>query len=230
MPRLISCSAALVLLLGACGNEEPEVQIPPGSDTNITADDPERAEEAVSEPASEGEATTVDPYDYLMPDGSTASFLGEGIEYANFTLRTVYLEGEHVAVYENNGGTVALRVYRLSEDAIELVEEQVEFYEDYTATREELEALEPIRTYLTFPLESGMVIGERTVVETETTVETPYKNFEQVVVLESKGEQDSLSRSYFAEGYGEIKREYRMQEEGQEEFVVTSVLEELETE
>ncbi|WP_223634259.1 hypothetical protein [Planococcus sp. 4-30] len=230
MPRLLSCSLALVLLLGACGNEEPEVQIPPGSDTNITADDPERAEEAVSEPASEEEAATVDPYDYFMPDGSTASFLGEGNEYASFTLRTVYLEGEHVAVYEDNGGTVALRVYRLSEDAIELVEEQVEFYEDYTATREELEALEPIRTYLTFPLESGTVIGERTVVETDATVETPFKNFEQVVVLEREGEEDSLSRSYFAEGYGEIKREYRMQEEGQEEFVVTSVLEELETE
>lgn len=126
MPRRLGCSLALLLLLGACGNEEPEVQIPPGSDTNITADDPESAEEAISEPASEEEAATVDPYDYFMPDGSTASFLGEGNEYASFTLRTVYLEGEHVAVYEDNGGTVALRVYRLAEDAIELVEEQVE--------------------------------------------------------------------------------------------------------
>lgn len=230
MPRLLGCSLALVLLLGACGNEEPEVQIPPGSDTNITADDPESAEEAISEPASEEGGATVDPYDYFMPDGSTASFLGEGNEYASFTLRTVYMEGDHVAVYEDNGGTAALRVYRLSEDAIELVEEQVEFYEDYTATLEELEALEPIRTYLTFPLESGTVIGERTVVETDATVETPFQNFEQVIVLESEGTEGSIVKTYFAEGYGEVKREFRMQEEDQEEFVVTSVLEELETE
>ena len=230
MTRLMVYSLALLLLLGACGTEEPEVQIPPGSDTNITADDPEQTEEAVNEPASEEEAVTLDPYAYFMPDGSTASFLGEGNEYASFTLRTDYLEDDHVAVYEDNGGTVMLKVYRLEEDTIELVLEQGEFYEDYTATAEELEALEPIRTYLTLPLESGAIIGEWTVVETDAAVETPFENFEQVIVLESEGADGSIVRTYFAEGYGEIKREFRMQEEGQEEFVVTSVLEELETE
>lgn len=230
MPRIVIYSLTLLLLMGACGNEDPEVQIPPGSDTNVTADDPERAEEAVDEPAAEEEEATVDPYDYFMPDGSTAAFLGEGNEYASFTLRTVYLDGEHVAVYEDNGGTVMLKVYRLSEETIDLVMEQGEFYEDYSATAEELEALEPIRTYLTFPLEIGTVIGERTVIETDAAAETPFENFEQVTVLESEGEEGSIVKTYFAEGYGEIKREFRMQEEGQEEFVVTSVLEELETE
>jgi len=173
---------------------------------------------------------TLDPSAYFMPDGSTASFLGEGNEYASFTLRTDYLEDDHVAVYEDNGGTVMLKVYRLGEDAIELVLEQGEFYEDYAATAEELEALEPIRTYLSFPLETGTAIGQRTVVETDAVVETPFQDFEQVTVLESEETEGSVAKTYFAEGYGEIKREFRMQEEGQDEFVVTSVLEELETE
>ncbi len=224
MPRLIICSLALILVMGACGNEDPEVQIPPGSDTNVTADDPERAEEAVDEPAN------VDPYSYFMPDGSRATFLGEGNEYASFTLRTVYLEGEHVAVYEDNGGTVMLKIYRLNEETIDLVMEQGEFYEDYSAAAEELEALEPIRTYLRFPLEIGTDIGERTVIETDAIVETPFKDFEQVTVLESEGEEGSIIKMYFAEGYGEVKREFRMQEEEQEEFVVTSVLEKVEME
>ena len=230
MPRLVIWSFALILFMGACGTEDPEVQIPPGSDTNVTADDPERAEEAADEPAAEEEIATVGPYDYFMPDGSTATFLGEGNEYASFTLRTVYLEGEHIAVYEDNGGTVMLKVYRLSKEKIDLVLEQGEFYEDYSATAEELEALGPIRTYLTFPLEIGTVIGERTVIETDAIVETPFENFEQVTVLESGGEEGSIVKTYFAEGYGEVKREFRMQEEEQEEFVVTSVLEKIETE
>lgn len=230
MPRAIVCSLAMVLLMGACGNEEPEVPTPPESDAGITAEDPERAEEAVGEPAAEEEEAMADPYEYFMPDGSAASFLGEGNEYASFTLRTVYLEGEHVAVYEDNGGTVMLKVYRLGEDIIELVLEQGEFYEDYTATAEELDALKPIKAYLIFPLKTGTVIGEQTVTATDAAVETPYENFEQVVVLESEETEGAIVKTYFAEGYGEIKREFRMQEEGQEEFVVTSVLEKIETE
>lgn len=79
-------------------------------------------------------------------------------------------------------------------------------------------------------MEIGTDIGERTVIETDAIVETPFKDFEQVTVLESEGEEGSIIKMYFAEGYGEVKREFRMQEEEQEEFVVTSVLEKVEME
>lgn len=222
MPKLLLFSLVVLVMMTACGKEDPEVQSP--TETTVTEDN---SEQAVDEPSVEQE---VDPADFFMPDASIASFLGEGNEYASFTLRTVYMDATHVAVYEDNGGTVMLKVYRIGKDEIVLVKEQAEFYEEYTATAEELEALEPVRTYLAFPLEAGDVVDEQTIFETDALVETPFKKFEQVIVLEREETDDSVNKTYFAKGYGEIKREFRMQEEGQEEFVVTSVLEDIKTE
>ncbi|RNF38364.1 hypothetical protein [Planococcus salinus] len=235
MKKMTIAAGMLALLtLSACGDDappEPEVQIPAGSDTNVTDEDPEQVEEAIEEEASEeelgeSEGENVDPYAFFMEDGTTATYEGKGIEYAALSIRTEYLEEDHIALYEDNGGTILLRVYRLSEDKVELVKEEPEFYEEYTATAEELSALEPISTYLEFPIEEGNKMNGRTIVETGATVETPYDTFEDAIVIENKSES-SVSRSYITEGFGEVKREF-LSEEGEEEFVVTSSLETIE--
>lgn len=229
---------ALMLLLGGCGNDEPDVQSPPDSEANGTEDEPEEAEpveeqeepaeEEPEEPAEEPGDEPIDPLSFFMSDGSTAHFEGVGNEYATLVLRTDYLEEGYVAQYEDNGGTTTLRVYRLSDDRIDLVKEEGEFYDDYTPTFEELEALEAIATYLEFPLEEGNTIGDRTVIETGATVETPYETFEDAIVLESTSQENATNRWYYVEGFGEVKREYVAQEEGEEEFSVTSSLESVE--
>ncbi len=61
-----------------------------------------------------------------------------------------------------------------------------------------------------------------------TTLETPYQTFENVFVLEETSE-DFINRKYFVEGFGEVKRESIMQIEGEEDFIVTSTLEKIET-
>lgn len=226
MPK-ITFVCILILLLTACGTNSLSEQNPPELDNDVTEDN---KKDPVGESTSEEELAIEDPFEFFMPDASTATFLGEGNEYASFTLRTVYLDEEHIATYEDNGGTVILKVYRIGDNAVEIVKQQAEFYEEFTASSEELKTLQPIRTYLTFPLDVGMVISDWTVTEKNANVETPFENFENVIVLENEEAKNTLNKTYFAEGYGEVKREFRMQEEGQVEFVVTSVLESIEME
>lgn len=217
---------SLLLLIGACGDEESNVP------ENDTPENETETPEAVDEPsdeqtADEEEAEEIDLTAYFMEDGTMAHFKGDGNEYAELNIRTEYLEEDYVAVYEDNGGTTILRVYRLADGRIDLVEEQPEFYEDYTATAEELNALEPISTYLETPIEMGNQIKGMEVIELDVTVETPFETFENAVVLEQVNDEGSINRSYFVEGYGEVKREFIMEEEDNT-FTVTSSLETIE--
>jgi hypothetical protein len=227
MKRLQTVGAiALLFVLNACGSEPvmPEVRTPePETEIPEEMEQPAGEEAAAEEPAEEA----TDLYVYFMEDGTTAKFKGEGNEFAAITLRTDYLEGKHVAVYEDNGGTTVLQVYRLGDGRIDLVKEEPEFYEEYTPTLAELQALEPISLFLELPIEKGDKIKGMTVIEKDAQVETPYKNFEQAILLESTSEEGAVSRAYLVEGFGEVKREFRMGE-GEEEFVVTSSLEAIE--
>ncbi|MBZ5200545.1 hypothetical protein HU147_04860 [Planomicrobium chinense] len=215
--------SVIVLLLSACGSEpvmpevgtpEPETEIPENVD-QVAGTDTE---------AEEADGNSADLYAYFMEDGTTAKFKGEGNEYAAITLQTTYLPEGHIAVYEDNGGTVILRVYRLGDGQVELVKEEQEFYEEYTPTKEELQALEPISLYYKLPIEAGDEVKGMTVIQTDAQVETPYRNFDQAILLERTSEDGALLRSYFVEGFGEVKREFRMTE-GDEEYIVTSSLE-----
>lgn len=221
---------ALVLTVAGCGTQDTVTE-EPAEDTaqEDAVQEEEASEETPAESTSgdshDSEEATVDPYDYFLEDGSTARFEGYGNEFAEFTLRTDYMEANHVATYEENGGTVVLRVYRLHDDRIELVKQEGEFYDEYTASFEELEALDVISTYLEFPIEEGQEIGDATVVETGTSLETPYQNFDGVFMLESfEGEDGAVNRNYFVEGYGEVKREFRGNVDDPDEMAVTSTL------
>lgn len=223
---------ALMLTVAGCGTqdtvtEEPEedtVQEEATQDEATEAEQEETPAEGTSGDSHDGGQAAVDPYDYFLEDGSIARFEGYGNEFAEFTLKTDYMEANHVATYEDNGGTVVLKVFRLHEDRIELVKQEGEFYDDYTASFEELEALEVISTYLEFPIEEGQEIGDATVVETGTSLETPYQNFDDVFVLESMTEDGSINRNYFVEGYGEVKREFRANADDSDEMAITSTL------
>lgn len=223
---------ALMLTVAGCGTqdtvtEEPEedtVQEETIQDEATEAEQEETPAEGTSGDSHDGGQAAVDPYDYFLEDGSIARFEGYGNEFAEFTLKTDYMEANHVATYEDNGGTVVLKVFRLHEDRIELVKQEGEFYDDYTASFEELEALEVISTYLEFPIEEGQEIGDATVVETGTSLETPYQNFDDVFVLESMTEDGSINRNYFVEGYGEVKREFRANADDSDEMAITSTL------
>lgn len=216
----------IVLLLSACGSKPvmPEVGTPE-SETKIPENVDQAAENNIE--AEEPDGNEADLYAYFMEDGTIAKYKGEGNEYAALTLRTTYLPEGHIAVYEDNGGTVTLRVYRLGGNRAELVKEEPEFYEEYTPTAEELQALKPISLYYQLPIAMGDVVKGMAVIQTDAQVETPYRNFDGAILLEQTGEDGAMLRSYFVKEFGEVKREFRMTE-GEEEYIVTSSLESIE--
>ncbi len=203
----------LLLFLGACGEDSTPI-----------SEMPEEEGEPLEEESGKEEKK---PYRFFMEDGTIAHFKGEGNEFAQFTVRTVYLADDHIATYEDNGGTTVLKVYRLSDDAADLVLEQGDYYEEYEPSLEELQDLEPIARYFELPIEVGDKMDGKEVVQTDALAETPYENFENAFLAENIEEEGAIVRSYFVEGFGEVKQEFIMVDEA-EEFRVTSSLETIE--
>ncbi|QTD40871.1 hypothetical protein [Sporosarcina sp. Te-1] len=165
--------------------------------------------------------------EFFMKDGSIAHFQGDGNEYATYTLRTEWLDDRHVNVYEDNGGVVMLRSYRLGTDKIELLQEKPSDVEGTATTLQAIQNMKPLRTYLEFPLAEGATFDAWTVTATDADLETPLQPFRHVVIIERSFNDGALSRVYFAAGFGEVKREYIANEDGHE-FKVTSVITQIE--
>lgn len=190
--------------------------------------EPVPVEEAVidEEPIIDREAdipSKVDLSSYFLKDGQVAHFAGEGNEYASYTARTVWHDDRHVTVYEDNGGTVMARTFRIEDERIVVVREEGEQYADYTPSNGELESLKPLYTYLQLPLEAGELFDGWTVTDDSASVETPLQTFDHAIVLKKTGEHGSIMRSYFAKGFGEVKREVVL-----DDSVVSSMIEKIE--
>ncbi|MCG3087977.1 hypothetical protein [Sporosarcina cyprini] len=203
----------LPLLLMACTKETPpdSTEVPSSSEQNDTI---------------QSENTT-NMKDYFLQDGSIAHFLGDGNEYATYTLRTEWLDDHHVNVYEDNGGMEMLRSYRLGDNQITLLQQEPSDAEGVATTLETIRDMQPIGTYLQFPLEKGDTFDKWTVTATDAELDTPLQSFQDVVIIEHTYEDGAVSRVYFAEGFGEIKREYSHKTDDNE-FKVTSVIESIE--
>lgn len=174
------------------------------------------------------ETKEVDLSQFLKPNQSTAKFLGEGNEFATYIEKTTHLSHRYVGTIVDNGGVTMMTIYKINEDQIEIIfKEPVDIVPPKEATFpkiEELDSMVAIETYLAKPIEVGTKFGPWTIVETGATVETPYQTFENVFVIEEVGD-GFVNRKYFVEGYGDIKTEFIMETDQEEEFIVTSTLE-----
>ncbi|MER2090432.1 MAG: hypothetical protein ABS920_11895, partial [Sporosarcina sp.] len=129
---------------------------------------------------------------------------------------------DYVVVHENNGGSLVRYIYKIEPDKVSILEKKtVELVDDFPS-QEELNEMNATGIYLKKPIEKGAVFDTWTVIETDTTLDTPYKKFDHVFVIEMKTDEFT-NRKYFAEGIGEIKREAIMHlEDG--DFPVTSTI------
>lgn len=188
----------------------------------------EQTKDPVSQP--DVEERTEDERDlmqYFLKDNSIATFKGEGNEYSAFTLKTHHLFENYIATYEDNGGTIMRRYYKVSPSEITLIDEQSEAYEEANPTLQELKSLETIAVYLKIPIEVGTEFDGWQITSTRATVESDLQTFENVIVMEKIDDQGNLMKKYFAEGFGEIQREFSSNTE-EEPFIVTSIIEHIE--
>jgi len=131
-----------------------------------------------------------------------ATFIGEGNEFASFSEETVWLTDYVVQTSIDNGGGFVYSVYRITDEAIELVYEGVT---EPTMTVGDIEKLPVIELYLALPIEQGTSFGAWTITDVNSTVDTPFKRFTDVIEV-MKETDGSKSYRYFAPGFGLIKQ------------------------
>lgn len=215
-----------VLTLIACRNQEED---------NTLKEVTPPSEYISEQPAKENKnanieiSTKIDYKNYFKPAGSTAAFIGDGNEFASYTEKTKWLSKDYVATIVDNGGAVTMKVYRVLDEQIDLIMDELVDGMPEDAVYPELATLEvlpALETYLAGPFEIGTTFEHWTIVETEVTLVTPYKTFKNVFVIEETGE-GFTNKKYIAEGYGVIKTESVMSVELNEEYTVTSTLEDI---
>jgi hypothetical protein len=190
------------------------------NDTTIT----DEVEPEVEVNSSDEESNSdVSMWDFFLADNSKAHFKGEGNEFAEKDIEVRHPYDNYIVIHESNGGAVLRQTFKVGSDKIEILEQSMYDFEKEIPTLNEIQAMQPIDIYLQKPFIEGATFGDWTVIQTEVTVDTPYKSFDNAFVIE-KNETDSLIRKYFVQGIGEVKNEFFMKSEG-EEFIVTSTLE-----
>ena len=164
--------------------------------------------------------------DFFLPDGLRAHFLGEGNEYAEMDIEVTRLFNHYVVMHVSTTGAVSRQIYKLESDKI-LTLEQKEFDgNSILPTLDEVQVMDPIGIYLQKPFTEGATFDGWVITETEATVETPYKRFNNALVLE-RNTDGFVSRRYFVQEIGVVKTEFFQESEG-EESAVTSTLESIE--
>ena len=151
-----------------------------------------------------------------------ATFIGDGNEFASFSEETVWLTDHIVQTSIENGEDYVYSIYRITEEAIELVYEGVT---EPKMTVEDIAKLPVIELYLALPIEQGASFGSWTITDVDVTVNTTFKSFTDVIEV-MKETDGALSYRYFAPGCGLIKQVESM-ETSENLIEISSTLEEI---
>ncbi|MFJ7666560.1 hypothetical protein ACIQXI_05595 [Lysinibacillus sp. NPDC097195] len=164
---------------------------------------------------------------YFPPDGSTAYFQGEGNEFASYTLQTTYIDESSIAQIENNGGVTLLKVYRMTNAAIELVYMEAVDETPTLPSAQEIAMFPVIETILQLPLKVGSRFNGWEILSTTASITTEYNTFHDV--MEIRKITDTITTTkYFAKGMGLIQIKDEMVTTNQTSFIITSTLQKIE--
>ena len=164
---------------------------------------------------------------YFPADGSTSYFQGEGNEFASFTLRTTYLDPQHIAQIEDNGGVTLLKIYRITDTNIDLVYREPVDSNPSLPSAAEAASYPVLETILQKPLQVGSSFQGWTIQSTTTTVDTGTNIYQDVIQLTRSKDQMTTTK-YFVKDIGLIRIEDTMETDQDEPFVVTSTLQKIE--
>ena len=194
----------LCCVLTACSNVE---------ESQLHADITATSKEAI-ENSQDLAAAYANAYENASPlqlffkeDQTKATFVGVGNEFASFNEETVWLTDYIVQTSIDNGGVFMYSIYRITDEAIELVYEGVV---EPTMTVGDIAKLPVIELYLALPIEQGTSFGAWTITDVNSTVDTPFKRFTDVIEV-IKETDDTKSYRYFAPGFGLIKQAESME-------------------
>jgi len=164
---------------------------------------------------------------FFPPDGSIAYFHGEGNEFASFTLHTTYLDPQHIAQVEDNGGVTLLKIYRITDSKIDLVYREPVDSNPSLPNPTEVAAYPVLETILQQPLQVGTSFQGWTIQSITATVDTGKTVYSNVIQL-TRTEDKFTTTKYFVQGIGLIRTEDTMETDQEQPFIVTSTLQKIE--
>lgn len=158
--------------------------------------------------------------------GYVWDFAGEGIEFAAFTKKIEYLQGNRVQLSRWDGGTRLMQIYDITPSAIIRTFSRAEVYNNPILFQEPPNLATVI---LQAPLTVGATwenaVDRRTIISTTAKVKVPMGEFKSVIVVKITslvGEimDNSYTLEYYAADIGLIMQEYF----GVNDFKVSSQL------
>ncbi|ACA40335.1 putative lipoprotein protein [Lysinibacillus sphaericus C3-41] len=142
---------------------------------------------------------------FFPPDGSIAYFQGEGNEFASFTLQTTYLDPQHIAQVEDNGGVTLLKIYRITDSKIELIYREPVDSNPRLPSSTEVAAYPVLETVLQQPIQVGTSFQGWTIQSITAKVDTGTKVYSNVIQV-TRTEDQFTTTNYFAQGLDSSKR------------------------
>lgn len=216
----IICIGLFLIILSGCSNKNEEQ--PTENPENETNDQEEEQENTSGNELDDLPLST-----FLPKDGIVASFKGEGNEFAELNLTVHHLDDKHVVIDEDNGGSLVRRVFKVEENRIVIISEQIIDHDDPLPTIESLAGLTAQYIFIEKPIKEGQSFGGWTIAEVNSKVETPYETFDNAIKLEMI-DHGFRNITYIVPEYGEVLRESIMENEDGSDFTITSSLEKIE--
>lgn len=141
--------------------------------------------------------------------GWSWDYKGEGNEYAAFTRKVVYTEGNRAQLQEDNGGTVTASVFQVTADSVTRIFFTGENYEEKnylnTTPSENLVIIKgPVKVGTKWDSGAGV---SREILDTKATVSTPAGKFSDCIKIKIT-EENSTSYEYYKSGTGLVLREF----------------------
>lgn len=149
------------------------------------------------------------PGDYFpLSRGSTWLYEGEGSEFASFTREVLFTSGDRAQLLEDNGGTIMASVFKVSRSEVKRVFALAESYDGrYLLDQEPNDNTVILKSPLQVGTRWNIPSGEREIIATDATVETPAGTFNDCLKVRIAGTSSTIFE-YYKEGVGMVKREF----------------------
>lgn len=160
---------------------------------------------------------------FLLLHNQTAEFKEDGDEFASLTLTSHQLDDRHIAIDEDNGGSLVRRVFKIEQNRIVIISEKFIEPGEPLPSIDSLAGSSAQYIFLEKPIKVGHSFGGWTIAEVNATVDTPYETFDNAIKLEMV-DHGYKTITYIVPKFGEVLRESIIENEEGADFVITSSL------